>query len=442
MKEKLSIQNIAQGHEKFVLPRMLPLIVLLLVLISTISIYTYFSINIGKLEDRGRGVAKQLVYILRVELSSKPYLWKYNTAKIVEFAKSYLIEDRDLWAVVVTTANDEIIMEQPVRRREKHNPVIYLSENLDLGEERHATVWVGMSLARVKREALSILLPLFFAGFSMALGLYFYVKKIVRDSNLKIKSLLEEIEEARQELIRVNRNLEERVEERTSKLQEALLELENSRNEIAKLAAKTQVLNEEEKRQIARELHDAVGQALVALRLNLDLMERSESSEEKEKIKMDTLNLIENAIEETRRVVSNLRPPAIDSLGFEESVIRLVEGFASKSGIESDVSINLHGGKLSNAVEIALYRVVQEAMTNVVRHSHAKKVVVCLSVIDSNAVLEIVDDGIGFDFKLKDGFGGCGLKGMKERIEILGGTFMIETKLGKGTKILVKIPYV
>ena len=208
------------------------------------------------------------------------------------------------------------------------------------------------------------------------------------------------------------------------------------------LAQKLVVAQEEERKRVARELHDEAGQALTALKIKLSglgtkFTEAGIDTEED----INSLNRsIDQTHEQLRLIAQGLRPPAIDTLGLTTAL----ESFCENLAINAGINIKYEGesiGDVSEIIKISLYRIVQEALSNVIRHADAKEVEVTLQWVDSNIQLTTMDDGKGFDPTiLDDSPTGLGIVGMRERMELINGSFEISASEKKGTKILVICP--
>jgi signal transduction histidine kinase len=200
---------------------------------------------------------------------------------------------------------------------------------------------------------------------------------------------------------------------------------------------------EDERARWARELHDETLQSLSALRIGLSSAARSERPDALERAVGQAVNQLEDAIANLRALITDLRPAALDELGVQAAVEGLAERTA-RHGLEVDVSIDLAyehgraGARLVSDLETALYRIVQEALTNASKHGNAKRAVVEISERDATVQLTVRDDGDGFDPGAKtDGFG---LLGMRERVELLGGKLRLDSAPGSGTSVRVSIP--
>jgi two-component system NarL family sensor kinase len=215
----------------------------------------------------------------------------------------------------------------------------------------------------------------------------------------------------------------------------------------AKLKKLTQrVLNtqEEERGRVARELHDGISQILVGVRYALDSVRRrmeKGNGDAETPLKQGIENL-GTAISEVRRISRDLRPGALDDLGLGPALKALVEDFGNRTGIETEFNTVVFRNRLDQDAKIALYRIAQEALTNIERHATASKVSVDLRGHKRGATLSIRDDGIGFDRSRRQRATGIGLRNMAERVEQLDGQLRIvsETTGATGTVIEVSVP--
>jgi signal transduction histidine kinase len=190
-----------------------------------------------------------------------------------------------------------------------------------------------------------------------------------------------------------------------------------------------------ERRRLARELHDETGQALTSILLGLkSLEENGDGGEAVSRLR----DLVVQTLQDVRRLAVELRPTALDDFGLPTALERLVNTFAEQTGATVMLESRLGDDRLPADVETALYRIVQEALTNVVKHAQADRVSILLQRKDGLVVAVIEDDGRGF-VSGSDG-GGLGLVGMKERVELVKGRLQIETSEGKGTTLVVEVP--
>jgi signal transduction histidine kinase len=193
--------------------------------------------------------------------------------------------------------------------------------------------------------------------------------------------------------------------------------------------------HETERRRLARELHDETGQALTSILLGLKGLEEQLDAPAFAGLR----ELVVSTLQDVRRLAVELRPKALDDFGLEAAIERLAAEVAAQTGIEVDCAGALGGRRLPDEVETALYRIAQEALTNAVRHAHARRVSILLTRKDG-AVCEVIeDDGRGFDPDRRPA-DGLGLDLMRERIELLHGRLTIESSEGAGTAVVVSVP--
>lgn len=202
-------------------------------------------------------------------------------------------------------------------------------------------------------------------------------------------------------------------------------------------------VQENERRYISRELHDEAGQALTSLMVSLSMIKRAADQPEYilgEVTEME--RVLEGAIDGLHRLAVDLRPASLSYLGLAAALRLLVENIQQKSGLLTNFeTLGFDDQGLPPELEIALYRIVQEALTNVVRFAQASRVDVLIQRRGSQLVVLVEDDGIGFDPQQIGEGDHLGLVGMRERAEMLGGKLIIESTSGKGTTILVEVPY-
>lgn len=223
----------------------------------------------------------------------------------------------------------------------------------------------------------------------------------------------------------------------------AAQELEQSRTELRALAARLLAIREEERTRIAREIHDELGQALTALKLDLAWLEsRRGSARNSGAFRVDETSItsrIDETMEIVRRIASELRPSVLDQLGLEAAVEYLVQDTAKRTGIAVTLEAD-DFPRLPDELASHAYRIIQEALTNVTRHSKATRVEVSVRRAGKTIILGVRDNGVGFAPGSLSGVRSLGLVGMRERALACGGTVMVQGKPGEGTLILVTIP--
>ncbi len=208
------------------------------------------------------------------------------------------------------------------------------------------------------------------------------------------------------------------------------------------LSARLLTLQDQERRRFARELHDSVGQHLAAMKMALSILQTKVPNEN---LVQDCLRLADDSISETRTISHLLHPPLLDEAGLNSAARWFVEGFAGRSGIDVHLEIQDGQSRFSEAIELVLFRVLQEGLTNIHRHSGAKRADVNLSTAGNEVRLRIRDYGRGLpeevlqDFMVEGASRGVGLAGMKERVREVGGQLELSST-SAGSEILARIP--
>jgi PAS domain S-box-containing protein len=218
-------------------------------------------------------------------------------------------------------------------------------------------------------------------------------------------------------------------------------DLRESHRQLRELASSLQVVREEERTSIARELHDELGQQLLRLRMDLSWLSgriKELPPAVQEKV-AEMKQFIAGTVDTLRRVTTRLRPPLLDELGLAEAARWQLDGFAKQTGITIVSSISIDSPLLDERTSINVFRILQESLTNVARHSEATQVNVSLSAADDTLALEISDNGHGTEFGDKVELG-HGLVGIRERVLLLGGRMEIVTALGAGFSISIRVP--
>ncbi len=194
-----------------------------------------------------------------------------------------------------------------------------------------------------------------------------------------------------------------------------------------------------ERRRLARELHDETGQALTSILLGLKPLEEALGNHPARAALTELREQVVSALQDVRRLAVELRPAVLDDFGLVPALERLTDAFAEQTGIRVDFHSALGETRPPSEVETALYRVVQESLTNIVKHANAQNVSVSLARRRSGVAAVIEDDGAGFDqrFAREDG---VGLLGMRERLALLEGRLEIESRPGAGTTIVAEVP--
>jgi signal transduction histidine kinase len=198
---------------------------------------------------------------------------------------------------------------------------------------------------------------------------------------------------------------------------------------------------EDERRRIARDLHDEIGQSLTSLLIGLRTVGDSATPEEARARADDLRRTTVATIDEVRRLARGLRPSVLDDLGLTAALERYAADFSQAHAIEVDVRAADAGvRRLSDEIETALYRIAQEALTNTAKHADAKHVCITVDRRPDSVCLTVTDDGRGFASQPADTTGQLGLNGMQERAALLNGTVTVDSGPGRGTRVQVSIP--
>jgi len=222
----------------------------------------------------------------------------------------------------------------------------------------------------------------------------------------------------------------------------AELRLRASLDEVRDLSAHLQTVREEERRAIAREVHDELGHALTALKMDIAWLVKRIPADDESAIRngRELGQLVDQTISVVRRIVSELRPPVLDDLGLEAALEWLCEDFKRHHGLEAAFHVSEVPSRLRGDNASAIFRIVQEALTNVSRHAGASRVGVRLGKDGDGFVLNVEDNGRGFDTEKFRDLAGFGLLGISERVRDLGGTLDIDSKPGAGTRLTIDLP--
>jgi PAS domain S-box-containing protein len=229
---------------------------------------------------------------------------------------------------------------------------------------------------------------------------------------------------------------------------ELLTAVRRQGEELRALSAQLLHAQEEGRTWMARELHDETGQLLTAMSLNLaqiaqDFSTGGPTAETKDRL-AETRALVDHTMDQIHEMVLDLRPAMLDELGLVPTLRWAIDRFTARSGIPADLSATGLNTRLRPEIETTLYRVTQEALTNVIRHAQASHVSLRLEHLSDRLHVEIQDDGVGLDVSAvadhHSASNGVGLLGMRERVSLLGGRFEIHSQPGDGTRLTIEIP--
>ncbi len=223
--------------------------------------------------------------------------------------------------------------------------------------------------------------------------------------------------------------------------------LDHANHSLRHLTARLLNLQDEERRRIARELHDNAGQALTALAMNLGAVAEDLGQLMKTAGKVaDSASMVRQMSDDIRTMSYLLHPPLLDEMGLAPALRWYVEGFAERSKISVDLECSKEFGRLPREVETAIFRIVQECLINIHRHSGSATAAVQVAWLDGHVRLEVTDHGKGISPQMRDqmesgGTVGVGVRGMRERVRQLGGSLKISSDdTGTGTRVVVRLP--
>jgi two-component system NarL family sensor kinase len=233
-----------------------------------------------------------------------------------------------------------------------------------------------------------------------------------------------------------------------SKVTRDITERKRAEDSVRELSGRLLQVQDDERRHFARELHDSAGQMLTALQMNLAVLEDEASKlgpEAVDRLK-ESMNLVDELFQEVRTISHLLHPPLLDEVGLSSALRAYAEGFAERSKITVDVEIPPDFGRLSQDSETTIFRIVQEALTNIHRHSASRVAAIRLFYLGDDVRVEVQDDGIGISAEKRaemerSGAAGVGIRGMRERLRQLGGTLEVsQVRDGAGTLVIARLP--
>ncbi len=262
--------------------------------------------------------------------------------------------------------------------------------------------------------------------------------EVLRRSKRRLQVANDDLARQAQALRTFNQQLDQRVQQRTT-------ELKRAEESARQLGAQILRMQDEERRRIARDLHDSVGQSVAILNMNLARLARSPNLNERESDTAADSKAMANEVADQLRTISYLlHPPLLDEMGLPAALKWYVKGFSKRSGIATELKISQNFERLAPDCEIAIFRIVQEALTNVHRHSGSRRATVRVNWEPSNVRIEIEDQGKGIPAKKLRDFDkgavmGVGLSGMRERVAQLGGRLDLQSN-ERGTLVFAVLP--
>ncbi|MHC9063268.1 PAS domain-containing sensor histidine kinase [Nitrospira sp. CMX1] len=282
---------------------------------------------------------------------------------------------------------------------------------------------------RINKEGRRIDVSITMSPLKDAAGQIVGVSKIMRD--------ITERKQAQQLLQQALGELEKNVQERTAELSQANRSLRD-------LSSRLMQVQEDERSRLARDLHDEVGQLLTALKIDLQAVRHSMNGQSLDGALMDSLGLVDRLLAQVRTLALDLRPSILDDLGLVPALRWYANRQAQRNGWTLQLRVDGVPGRISTMIEVACFRVVQEALTNVAKYASARGIELTLRRQAQEVILIIHDDGVGFDVaaarqRARDGES-MGLFGMQERVQLAGGHLSILSEPGQGTTLELRFP--
>lgn len=404
----------------------------------------FYVVSVSELERQGDVFAHDLAATLRVEAQSRPTLWRYDSSKILEHLRAFRLHDQ-LREIRVYDARERLIAE----RESIQDASAQVWTRAPVASERaeaNGSVWVSMSLDGARASALRLLAPFMLLGLFLSWLLFVLPRRALQHAERETDDAFRRLRNSEKKLSELNESLEDKVQAQVKELQRAYDELRTQESHLRRLAAEATSAQVEERRAIGRDLHDAAGQVLTAIRLNLQrLANKRDDPAKVQELTEVTLKQVDGVMEEVRRTLAALGPAVVSELGLRRALARHCEDVASWAPFALVREITLaesadEQGELPPvpaAVETACYRIAQEALTNVARHADASTARVSLCQDAAGITLRVRDDGAGFTEAESET--GMGLRSMRERAELLGGRVKIESADG-GTTVEAHFP--
>jgi signal transduction histidine kinase len=245
------------------------------------------------------------------------------------------------------------------------------------------------------------------------------------------------------ELLRAKVTVFAELYRKTRQLETVNSDLRIAEDSLRRLTGRLMQIQDAERRRVARDVHDGLGQYLVGVKMGIDQLARRITDESIQENVAETSALLNRAITETRTISHLLHPPLLDEIGLESALAVYTDGFGKRSGIHVKVDVDPELGRLDTEIETALFRVAQECLLNVHRHSNSSTASVSLRRENGIIELKVRDEGVGMRISPdSDGVElGVGLLGIKERIRQLEGNVEIVSDSGKGTLVVASVPH-
>jgi two-component system sensor histidine kinase UhpB len=296
-------------------------------------------------------------------------------------------------------------------------------------------------------ELVSILL-FGLAGVLISIVLNMYIVRAALAPVLDLRRVVENIDSGDDPTPALSlRNPDPDTSQLAASLSSLIMQLEQGNRQLRYITGRAIDAQEEERKRIARSLHDETGQALLSLMLSLERLEKQIPAEQTEVLDRlaSTRQLASDSLADLRRIIRDLRPAVLDDLGLLSAIRWYAQSNLEGAGMQVEINAPQELPPLPAEQSTTLFRVAQEAINNVVRHSQAKKALITLDCLEDEIRLSIEDDGVGFQ---ADGYPGesirlrqWGLAGIQERVNLVNGRFQLDSTSGRGTRLRVSVPF-
>lgn len=382
--------------------RLVPVLALLTAFVTASAPLAFHWVGAAELREGAAQSANEIAALIAAEAEERPVLWRYDTIRLLEHARTYAAQPH-VGRVEVVDAEGRLL--DPAASREAGD-LLWERAPIVARDATVGHVWVGMSPGALRARSAVLLGVFALIGVALALVVHSIVMRSARTAESRIDALVDRLARTRSE------------------------------QHLLALGARAVSAQEEERRAIARDLHDSIGQALTSIRVQAEVLATRTVDETTERGARKIAQASDATIEEVRRAIARLGPAVLDELGLGAAIARLLEDL-EETGVSIEARIEPIS-EMSAAVERTAYRIAQEALTNVARHAAASRVAITIERRGEELSLEVRDDGRGITpDELESSHG---LRAMRERAEILGGSLSIEALPEGGTRLLATLP--